>query len=166
MIKVVKFGGSSLADAEQFRKVGRIIRKDADRRYVVPSAPGKRTPDDTKVTDMLYGCYGVAIMEEEECEEEFESRLEKIKERYDEIIEGLGLSMDLTDEFRMIRENFIRKTGRDYAASRGEYLNGRIMAEYLGYPFIDAADVIFFDEDGNFDAKKTDQVLAVGGFTA
>lgn len=160
MIKVVKFGGSSLADAEQFRKVGRIIRKDADRRYVVPSAPGKRTPDDTKVTDMLYGCYGVAIMEEEECEEEFESRLEKIKERYDEIIEGLGLSMDLTDEFRMIRENFIRKTGRDYAASRGEYLNGRIMAEYLGYPFIDAADVIFFDEDGNFDAKKTDQVLA------
>ena len=145
MIKVVKFGGSSLADAEQFRKVGRIIRKDADRRYVVPSAPGKRTPDDTKVTAMLYGCYGVAIMEEEECEEEFESRLEKIKERYDEIIEGLGLSMDLTDEFRMIRENFIRKTGRDYAASRGEYLNGRIMAEYLGYPFIDAADVIFFD---------------------
>ena len=160
MIKVVKFGGSSLADAEQFRKVGRIIRKDADRRYVVPSAAGKRRPDDTKVTDMLYGCYGVAIMEEEECEEEFESRLEKIKERYDEIIEGLGLSMDLTDEFRMIRENFIRKTGRDYAASRGEYLNGRIMAEYLGYPFIDAADVIFFDEDGNFDAKKTDQVLA------
>lgn len=144
MIKVVKFGGSSLADAAQFQKVGRIIRKDADRRYVVPSAPGKRTPDDTKVTDMLYGCYKAAIMEEEDCEEEFEAYLSRIRERYDEIISGLGLSLDLSGEFKVIRENFMKKTGRDYAASRGEYLNGRIMAEYLGYTFIDAADVIFF----------------------
>ncbi len=159
MIKVVKFGGSSLADAAQFQKVGRIIRKDTDRRYVVPSAPGKRSSDDTKVTDMLYGCYKAAFMEEEDCAEEFETRLSQIKTRYDEIINGLKLSLDLSEEFKQIRENFMKKTGRDYAASRGEYLNGRIMAEYLGYTFIDAADVIFFDEDGHFDAEKTDQVL-------
>lgn len=159
MIKVVKFGGSSLADAAQFQKVGRIIRKDEDRRYVVPSAPGKRSPEDTKVTDMLYGCYGAAITEEEDCEEAFESRLSQIRARYDEIISGLGLSLDLGEEFKEIRKNFLKKSGRDYAASRGEYLNGRIMAEYLGYPFIDAADVICFDENGSFDAEKTDRLL-------
>ena len=102
---------------------------------------------------------GTSMMEEEDCEEEFEAYLSRIRERYDEIISGLGLSLDLSGEFKVIRENFMKKTGRDYAASRGEYLNGRIMAEYLGYTFIDAADVIFFDEDGNFDAEKTDQVL-------
>lgn len=159
MIKVVKFGGSSLASAEQFRKVGTIIRKDESRRYVIPSAPGKRTPLDTKVTDMLYRCYRQAILEED-MEEDFEEILAEIKTRYDSIIEGLKLTLSLDDEFRVIRENFCKKIGRDYAASRGEYLNGRIMAAYLGYEFIDAAEVIFFDEHGNFDAKKTDKVLS------
>lgn len=159
MNKVVKFGGSSLANAEQFKKVARIIQKDESRRYIIPSAPGKRTPDDTKVTDMLYSCYNLAIMEDE-YEEEFEDQLSAIRARYDDIIEGLGLAVDLTEEFKTIRTNFTRKAGRDYAASRGEYLNGILMAAYLGYEFIDAADVIFFDAAGNFDGEKTNAVLS------
>lgn len=159
MKKVVKFGGSSLASAEQFKKVGRIIRQDASRRYVVPSAPGKRYAGDIKVTDMLYSCYLMAIREEDE-EESFDGLLAEIKARYDEIIQGLGLSLDLSGEFRTIRENFTRKIGRDYAASRGEYLNGMVMAAYLGYEFIDAAEVIFFKADGSFDSKKTDKILS------
>lgn len=157
---VVKFGGSSLASAEQFKKVGKIIKKDEARKYVIPSAPGKRTPDDTKVTDLLYSCYGQAILEEDECEENFEILLAAIKKRYEEIISGLGLTLSLDDEFRTIRENFSKKIGRDYAASRGEYLNGIIMAAYLGYEFIDAAEVILFDAAGNFDAEKTDKLLS------
>ncbi len=86
MVKVVKFGGSSLASAEQFKKVGDIIRSEADRKYVVPSAPGKRNGADTKVTDMLYGCYALA-----EEGKDFKEALDKIKERYDEIITGLEL---------------------------------------------------------------------------
>lgn len=165
MIKVVKFGGSSLASAEQFKKVGDIIRKDETRRYVIPSAPGKRTPKDTKVTDMLYHCYGQAILanDDDDCEEyqrSFEDLIEKIKERYQEIIEGLSLELSLDEDFKIIKENFSKKIGRDYAASRGEYLNGKIMAAYLGIEFIDAAEIIFFDEEGNFDDKKTDEAVA------
>lgn len=163
MIKVVKFGGSSLASAEQFKKVGAIIRKDETRRFVIPSAPGKRSSDDTKVTDMLYSCYGQALLEDDMDEEpqvHFEDMLEAIHERYREIINGLGLDLSLDEEFKVIRKNFSKKIGRDYAASRGEYLNGIIMAEYLGFEFIDAADVIFFDEDGRLDAEKTDEVLS------
>lgn len=159
MIKVVKFGGSSLADAKQFRKAGKIVRKDESRRYVVPSAPGKRTPDDTKVTDMLYSCYGQAILDED-MQEDFESILAAIRERYDSIIRELKLSISLEEDFREIRENFTRKIGRDYAASRGEYLNGKIMAEYLGYTFIDAAEVICFDEKGSFDGARTQELLS------
>lgn len=159
MKKVVKFGGSSLASAEQFKKAGYIIKQEESRRYVVPSAPGKRHAGDTKVTDMLYSCYLLALREEEE-EEQFEKLILAIKARYDEIIKGLGLHLDLTEEFHVIRENFTRKIGRDYAASRGEYLNGIVMAEYLGYEFIDAAEVIFFKESGAFDGRKTDKVLS------
>lgn len=159
MNKVVKFGGSSLANAEQFKKAARIIRKDESRRYVIPSAPGKRTPDDTKVTDMLYSCYNLATMDDE-YEEEFEEQLAAIRARYDEIIKGLDLSIDLAEEFKTIRINFIKKLGRDYAASRGEYLNGILMAAYLGYEFVDAADVICFDEEGNFDGERTDDILS------
>ena len=155
MVKVVKFGGSSLASAAQFAKVGDIIRADETRRYVVPSAPGKRNAKDTKVTDMLYSCYALA-----EAEEDFKGALKKIKERYNSIINGLNLTLSLEDEFRIIAERFEDKAGEDYAASRGEYLNGIIMANYLGYEFIDAAEVIFFDENGNFDDYKTDKVMA------
>ena len=146
MKKVVKFGGSSLASAEQFKKVGNIIRAEESRRYVIPSAPGKRFSDDVKVTDMLYKCYGAAVKGKK-----FTDLLKDIQERYNEIIEGLGLTLSLEKEFEIIR---------DYAASRGEYLNGIIMANYLGYEFIDAAEVIFFDEEGKFDADKTDEILS------
>ena len=155
MSKVVKFGGSSLASAEQFQKVGKIIRADKDRRYVVPSAPGKRFKDDIKVTDMLYGCYDLA-----ETGKNFQKELKAIKARYQEIIDGLGLDLSLEKEFDVIEKDFKAKAGSNYAASRGEFLNGIIMAKYLGYEFIDAATVIFFDEDGNFDADKTDKILS------
>lgn len=154
MLKVVKFGGSSLASAEQFKKVKKIITADESRRYVVPSAPGKRFPSDTKITDMLYQCYKMAI-----CEKDFTSQLEKIKKRYDEIIEGLGLELSLEEEFAVIRDNFAKKAGRDYAASRGEYLNGIVISAYLGFEFIDAADVIFFGENGVLDMERTNEAL-------
>ena len=154
MRKVVKFGGSSLASAEQFKKVGDIIRSDKERKFVVPSAPGKRNNDDTKVTDMLYECYALA-----EEGKEFKKMLSAIKERYQEIIDGLSLTISLDDEFKIIAENFKNKSGKDYAASRGEYLNGIIMANYLGFEFIDAADVILFGENGEYDAAKTNELM-------
>ena len=155
MKKVVKFGGSSLASAGQFKKAARIIRADKTRIYVVPSAPGKRYAEDTKVTDMLYSCYGAAIREKD-----FTEQMEAIKTRYQEIIDGLKLSISLDEEFKTIRENFGKKIGRDYAASRGEYLNGKIMAAYLGFEFIDAAEVVRFDMDRLFDEEATNTLLA------
>lgn len=155
MKKVVKFGGSSLASARQFKKVGDIIRADKARRYVVPSAPGKRNDKDEKVTDLLYQCYDAASEGRS-----YKKILEKIKTRYEEIIEGLEVNLSLDHEFARIEENFVNKAGRDYAASRGEYLNGIIMAAYLGYEFIDPAEAVFFDNDGNFDAEATDKELA------
>ncbi|BCN29469.1 aspartate kinase [Anaeromicropila herbilytica] len=155
MKKVVKFGGTSLASAEQFKKVSAIILADDSRRYVVPSAPGKRFSEDTKVTDMLYQCYSLA-----ESGKVFSDVLKKIKDRYNEIIKGLGLKLSLDSEFKTIEEEFTNKAGKDYAASRGEYLNGIIMANYIGYEFIDAKEVIFFDENGNFDAEKTNTILS------
>lgn len=154
MKKVVKFGGSSLASAEQFKKVGDIIHADAERRYVVPSAPGKRFSDDTKVTDMLYECYRLA-----ESGKDFKKKLSEIAARYQEIIEGLSLELSLKDEFKTIEKKFKEKAGENYAASRGEYLNGIIMAAYLGYEFIDAAEVIRFTENGDFDSELTNQIL-------
>lgn len=155
MSKVVKFGGSSLASAEQFKKVGEIIHSDPDRRYVVPSAPGKRFKTDAKVTDMLYACYDLA-----EADGDFQAELSAIEGRYEEIRTGLGLTISLEGEFSVIRENFKGKAGRDYAASRGEYLNGILMAAYLGYEFVDAAEVIVFDDDGDFDAEETNKLLS------
>ena len=155
MKKVVKFGGSSLASAQQFIKVGKIILADESRCYVVPSAPGKRFDGDTKVTDMLYECYYSAANGED-----YSGMLKQIKARYNEIIGGLNLKLSLDGEFEVIAENFANKAGSDYAASRGEYLNGIIMAQYLGYEFVDAAQVIFFDEEGNFDADRTNEVLS------
>ena len=155
MKKVVKFGGSSLANAEQFMKVGSIIMEDEARRYVVPSAPGKRYSSDTKVTDMLYACYGAAVNGED-----FTEQLAEIKERYQEIIDGLSLTFSLDDDFETIRENFSNKAGENYAASRGEYLNGKIMAAYLGFNFVDAAEVVRFDDDGSFNAEITNELLS------
>lgn len=154
MKKVVKFGGSSLASAEQFKKVGAIIHSDENRRYVVPSAPGKRFSSDIKVTDMLYACYDAAIRNED-----FSSQLSEIQARYQEIINGLNLNFSLDKDFEIIQENFKAKAGVDYAASRGEFLNGKIMASYLGYEFVDAAEVIRFNQDGSFNDEETDKLL-------
>lgn len=154
MKKVVKFGGSSLASAEQFQKVADIIHAQEERRYVIPSAPGKRFDGDSKVTDMLYSCYHLA-----EAGEDFEKELAEIRERYQEIIDGLGLQISLDGEFDIITKSFREKAGENYAASRGEYLNGIVMAAYLGYEFVDAAQVVRFKDSGEFDAELTNQIL-------
>ena len=155
MSKVVKFGGSSLADANQFRKVAEIIRSDKERRYVVPSAPGKRSKDDTKVTDMLYSCYD-AVGEGKNAEKEFLP----IAERFNGIISDLGLGINLDKEYTVIIEKFKARAGSDYAASRGEYLNGIILAAFLGFTFVDAARAVFFTADGIFDADLTNASLS------
>ncbi len=154
MSKVVKFGGSSLADAKQFKKVADIIHADPERCYVVPSAPGKRYSDDIKVTDMLYTCYDAV-----QNGEDFDKAFAPIKERFNGIISDLGLTFDLSEEFQKIGVNFKAAAGREYAASRGEYLNGMILANYLGFDFIDAAKAIFFTNKGHFDDDITNACL-------
>ena len=150
-MKVVKFGGSSLANAEQFKKVGDIIRSDKSRRYVIPSAPGKRFSSDTKVTDLLY-----RMDEKAENGEDFTEILDQIKERFTEIIEGLELKdFSLDEQFDEIEKRMKEDPDPDFAASRGEHLNGRIMARYLGYTFVDPFEMIFFDEEGTLDDRKT-----------
>lgn len=153
-IKTVKFGGSSLADAAQFRRVGEIVRADSTRRYVIASAPGKRTPDDIKVTDMLYRCYEMV-----RAREDITDYFAKIAERYNAIIRDLGLNYDIAGELAYICDGINHHTGRDFAASRGEYLSSLILAKYLKYDFIDAESVIFFQENGSFDAEKTREEL-------
>lgn len=153
--KVLKFGGSSLADANQFRRVAEIVKADSERRYVVASAPGKRFGDDTKVTDMLYDCYHLAA-EKKSIDEAFA----KIEDRYNLIINELGLDFSLQDEFDKIKMSILHHAGRDYIASRGEYLNAMILAAYLEYDFVDAESSIFFFENGVFDSEKTNTVTA------
>ena len=153
-LKVLKFGGSSLADAEHFRLVAKIVKEDPTRRYVVASAPGKRSNTDTKITDMLYKCYELAS-NEQDITESFEA----IVDRYNSIIKDLELELDLTEIYDKIKHSFLHNSGRDYVASRGEYLNAMILAKYLGFEFIDAKKVIFFKDDGAFDAEKTNDVM-------
>ena len=152
---VVKFGGSSLADAAQFRKVAEIIKSDPARRYVVASAPGKRDSSDTKVTDMLYRCYDMAA-----AGEDFEPQLAAISQRFAGIIEELGVDFPLRREIAKIRSHLHGKLSRDYMASRGEYLNSKILAAYLGYEFYDAAQAICFTPGGHFIADQTAEKLS------
>ena len=153
-IKVVKFGGSSLADANQFRRVANIVKADPNRRYVVASAPGKRFSADIKVTDMLYRCYEMAHNHEDITE-----YFELIKERYNSIIRDLELNFDISGELEYIRNGIQHYTGSDFAASRGEYLNSLILAKYLGFAFIDAEAVICFKENGTYDEENTDRLM-------
>ncbi len=153
-VKIVKFGGSSLADAAHFRQVAEIIKADPERRYVIPSAPGKRFSDDTKVTDLLYNCYNL-VRKHENIDEAYSV----ICDRYNSIISELGLNFDITGELLYIKNAMLHRSGRDFAASRGEYLNGLILAKYLGFDFIDAENVVFFREDGSFDEETTDKAL-------
>ena len=153
-LKVLKFGGSSLADAEHFRQVADIVKSDPTRRYVVASAPGKRAGGDTKITDLLYKCYELASDEED-----ITDVFEEIKARYNGIIADLGIDLDLSEAFEKIRLSVLHSSGRDYIASRGEYLNAKILAKYLGFSFLDAKKVIFFNEDGSFNADKTNDAM-------
>lgn len=153
-LKVVKFGGSSLADAEQFRKVAQIVKADPNRRYVIASAPGKRYADDVKVTDMLYHCYDM-VRNHEDITEYYA----QISDRYTSIIRDLGLNFDISGELDYIKNAIMHYAGRDFAASRGEYLNSLILAKLLGFDFIDAESVVCFRENGSYDGEKTNEEL-------
>ncbi len=154
MLKVAKFGGSSLADAAQFRKAADIVKSDTTRRYVVASAPGKRDSHDEKVTDLLLQCYHLA-KEKKNIDEIFE----RICGRYRDIIAGLGLDYSLEEDFCSIKTAVLHRVGRHYVASRGEYLNAKILAKYLGFAFIDAEECIFFDEKNRFIPDKTEEAM-------
>lgn len=154
-VKVVKFGGSSLADPEHFKKVKKIMDADNARRFIVPSAPGKRFSGDSKVTDMLYECYNTAASNKS-----IDGIFIEVCERYNEIIKGLDLDFDLSDEYEHIKWAILHHAGRDYAASRGEYLNGLILAKYLGFDFIDPAKYVKFFDNGVFDAETTNSLLS------
>lgn len=153
--KVLKFGGTSLADANQFRKVAAIIKAEPERRYVVASAPGKRFSDDIKVTDMLYNCFNL-VSQKKDINEAFA----QVEKRYNDIIADLGLDFSLEEEFKKIRFAIENHAGEDYVASRGEYLNSMILAKYLGFAFVDAEAGIFFNADGTFDDKHTYKALS------
>ena len=151
----LKFGGSSLASAEQFRKVADIVKSDSSRRYVVASAPGKRMSGDTKVTDLLYRCCAQA-----QAGESFAETLEEIQNRFCDIITGLGVDFDLDSEIAVIREHLETNPQSHYMASRGEYLNSKILAAYLGFTFVDPADYICFSAEGVYDAVTTEEKLS------
>ncbi len=152
--KVLKFGGSSLADAPQIRKAEAIIRASAENRFVVVSAPGKRSDEDIKVTDLLYRCAALA-REGKEIDEVFA----QVAARYRGILADLGLTLNLDRELTRIEHTIAGGAGADYAASRGEYLNAKVIAALLGCPFIDAKNCIFFNDAGELDAKRTYETL-------
>jgi len=147
---VAKFGGSSLADAGQFRKVKSIIDADPSRRIVVASAPGKRFEQDNKITDILLKCYEDAVSGKD-CE----PWLKKIKERFMDIIRELGLEFPLDDEIDILRGHLNREVRKDYIVSRGEYLNSRILAAWLGFTFVDPEWCVCFDRDGKLNLPMT-----------
>ena len=150
MLKVLKFGGTSMADAKQYRKIRDIVRSDPTRRVVVVSAAGKRTGDDNKITDLLYLChahlqYGVAV----------DSIFDMVKERYFAIRAELGLKTDLESEFAALRKKMTKGISREELVSRGEYFSALLMADYLGFEFIDASRWLFFHYDGTIDQDRS-----------
>ena len=153
-IKIAKFGGSSLADAGQFKKVKDILLSDPNRRYVVPSAPGKRFKDDVKITDMLYKCYRLV-----EKGDDIQSAFAAIEQRYRSIVKDLDLNVDIDALLDQTCMDIRRIATPDFAASRGEYLNGILLAAYLGWDFIDAKDFIKFDRQGIFAEEWTNELL-------
>lgn len=150
MIKVVKFGGSSVASAEQFKKVKSIIESDPKRKVVVVSALGKRFSKDSKITDMLY-----LLSYHIKYNVDSTAIFNQIVERYEEVKNELNISINLTREFDIIKENIKNGASEDYLVSRGEFLCAKMMASYLGYEFVDAQGVIFFKYDGSIDNEKT-----------
>ncbi len=154
-IKVAKFGGSSVAGAEQFKKVREIVLGDPARRVVVSSAAGKRFAEDHKLTDLLYLChahltYGVSCAD----------ILHTIEQRFIEIRDSLGLAYEVERDLAALRGRLSRDMSVDELVSRGEYFTSRLLAEYLGYAFVDAADVVFFGPDGQVDKERTYAAVA------
>lgn len=169
---VAKFGGSSLADDVQISKAKEIITADGGRSHIVVSAPGKRSSDDQKITDILDKCHRIQQerkeieklkMELEEREQSALSELEKtvniIEERFEEICRNLSISGRAQEEIRKTKEEIKHSEDRDYILSRGEYLNAIVVSEYLGYEFVDAQNIIFFKEDGSLDEKRTGEAI-------
>ena len=154
-MKVCKFGGSSLSDGRQFAKVKSIIESDPDRAIVVVSAPGRRFSGDTKVTDLLYLSHAHL-----KYDVPFDNVVDMIKERYAAIKKECGLAIDIESEIDKAFEGVSKKTSVDYIASRGEYLNALLMAEYLGYRFVDASDWMMFKYDGSVDWVRTEEKLS------
>ena len=152
---VTKFGGSSLADAGQFAKVKEILLLDRNRQYVVPSAPGRRFKEDDKVTDLLYRCYRQA-----QEGEDYQDTFDLIAARYMDIAEELGLNVDLGAALDEVNEKIAAGADADYCASRGEYLNGLLLADYMGWRFLDSAEVIKFDQNGMLDAELTNRLMS------
>ncbi|SFD34836.1 aspartate kinase [Clostridium uliginosum] len=147
---ITKFGGSSLADANQFKKVKDIICANESRKYVVPSAPGKRNSKDSKITDLLYLCHahvnaGISL----------DDVFNHIRERYVGIVHDLKLNFNIEEHLSIIKKDLEDGASSDYAASRGEYLNSLILSNYLGFEFVDAKDVIVFNNDGSLDSNAT-----------
>lgn len=151
---VTKFGGSSLADSRQFQKVKNIIEGNPDRTIVIPSAPGKRFDGDHKITDLLYMCHQLSSHGIN-----FEEVFQLIGERYLQICEDLKLDIGIEEKLEEIYQNIREGASRAYCASRGEYLNGIILSDYLGIKFLDAAELIRFTRDGDFDADTTDKLI-------
>lgn len=151
--KVAKFGGSSLSSAAQYRRVREIVSGDPDRRYVVPSAPGKRNGEDEKITDLLYKASAQAG------KPGFDDVFGRIAQRYEDIVDELGVKTDIRAHLELVRKNLLNGAGADYAASRGEYLGGLVLADYLGIAFVDSAEVIRFNEKGGFDPEKTQRLM-------
>ena len=155
MLKVAKFGGSSVAGAEQFKKVKAIVEADEARRLVVISAAGKRSSEDHKLTDLLYLChahltYGVSC----------EDIMHTIEQRFIEIRDALGLSYPIEKDLKALEQRLSKDMSVDELVSRGEYFTSRLMAEYLGFAFVDAADCVFFGFDGQIDQEKTYAAIA------
>lgn len=149
-LRVAKFGGSSVADAIQIEKIGKIIKSSEDRRYIVVSAPGKRFDDDSKITDLLYLCKTHI-----EHKLPYQQLFQVICDRYMAVEVNLGTDVDLKTEFAQMEKHMNEGASEDYVASRGEYLNAMMIASYLGYDFVDAADMIVFTQKGRFDAEST-----------
>lgn len=154
-VKVAKFGGTSLASAEAFRKVKAIVLADSSRCFVVPSAPGKRAAEDQKVTDLLYQCHDRVIQGLD-----FADLFAQIRKRYQDIVTGLDLDLDINKYLDQIEQQLPNQSQPDYAASRGEYLNGIILAAYLGWEFVDPTEIIRFNSHGFLDLLQTEQLIA------
>ncbi|MBQ7593473.1 MAG: aspartate kinase [Synergistaceae bacterium] len=148
---VSKFGGNSVATAESIKKAAEIIKSDPARRYIVISAPGRRSHEDIKVTDMLFMCHAMFSNKEKS----YDDMAKKIADRYQEIVDGLGINFDLEAELSDFKKSLVLGRNADYSVSRGEYVMAKIFAQYIGWPFVDAADLIYFKTDGTLDEDRT-----------